>query len=262
MSLAGVSVLRPGTAIAAGTTPVIFAAAHPDDETLAMSVAIAKHAAAGQAVHVLLLTDGEGSGVIGSLNGTTTSKWWGVRHVPSAEGYAPLTPADLAAARVRELTTALKSLFAGLPGSVTLHRAGLPDGGVTTSTARAAILSLADEIAPGAAVRIKGHSHAVDDHRDHIAIGQALVALSAEDPTRFSDRRHYILPHYWSDPRLSRVAYAWDMPGDASIAARARNACNSYRSWAPANGHYAIGYHSVPEMFDALTGNIRSMYHS
>ncbi|WP_196279342.1 PIG-L deacetylase family protein [Catellatospora vulcania] len=251
----------PAARAVAATAPALFVAAHPDDETLAMSTAIAEHVAAGQDVHVLLLTDGEGSGTINVINGTTTSPWWGNRHVPTAEGYAPLTATTLAAARVIEAQTALRCLAAGLPGTLTVHRASLPDGAVTSATAQAAIVAVADQIAPGGVVRLKGHSPTVDNHADHLAAGQAMVALATSNPARFSDRRHYILPMYWTDSRLSLVTESWDGPTDAGIAARVRAAVRSYGAWSPAQGSYAIGYHSVATMLDQLMSTPKCLQH-
>jgi len=245
------------------TMPALFVAAHPDDETLAMGVAIAEHVAAGQDVHVLVLSDGEASGVTVVLNGTGVCGWWGVVHDPAGEGYAPLSAADLGAARVRESGQALACLSAGLPGTLTVHRAGLPDGAVTASAAQAAILAVADNIAPAAPVRLKGHTWVaqLDAHPDHIAAGTALKALSAADPARFGDRRHYLLPGYWSDPDLSLVAESWDTATDPGIAARARNATRCYAAWAPAAGAYAIGYHSRADWLDMVAANPRCLVH-
>lgn len=252
----------PVRAAALSTGPVLFCAAHPDDETLAMSVPIAEHLASGQDVHVLWMTDGEGTSTINALNGSGIAAWWGVQHVPAAEGYATLTPADIAAARVAESTTAVRCLAAGLSGSLTLHRAQLPDGGVTAAAAQAAILAVADAIAPGGPVRLKGHSSIVDNHPDHLAIGSALVALSGSDPVRFSDRRHYILPGYWTDSRLSLVAESWDTPASGDITARVRNAIRAYGAWSPSQGSYAIGYHSTPTWFDTIAAAPKSMVHA
>lgn len=249
------------TTAAAATSKVLFAAAHPDDETTGMSVAIAEHVAAGLDVHVLWVTSGEATGTISTLNGTGVNGWWGVQHQPALEGYAPLTRTTLAAARLREAGSALRCLVAGLPGKVTTHIAGLPDGGVTVDAARGAILSVCDRIAPGGAVRLKGHSPVVDNHPDHLAIGKALRNLSAAYPARFGDRRYYVLPTYWSDARLSQVSWAWDAPNNTNIRARALNACNAYRSWAPDLGRFAVGYHSIANIFATLVTAPKCMYH-
>lgn len=244
------------------TSPALFVAAHPDDETLMSGVAIAEHVAAGLDVHILWLTRGTSSSVVNTLNGINTSTWWGVAHDPAAEGYSPLTAADLGAARIAEATTAVRCLATGLPGSLTLHEAGLQDGAVTQTAAADAIRAVCDLIAPGTAVRLKGHSQIVDNHPDHLAAGAAIEQLRAENPARFGDVRHYILPGYWTDSRLSQVTESWDLPTDAGISARARNACRAYGAWAPEQGRYAVGYHSVQGWLDTIAGSPKCMQHT
>lgn len=254
--------ILPRTAYAA-SSPALFVAAHPDDEILAMGVALAEHLAAGQDVHVLLVTDGEGSAVLGDLNGSTLCTWWGVLHNPAAEGYAPLTAADLAAARVREATQACRSLAVGFTGSLTVHRAQLPDGGVTVVAAQQAILDVCDQIAPGGVVRLKGHTWktAYEAHPDHLAVGNALLNLSSADPARFSDRRHYIEPGYWPTGTLP-AGFSWDTPTDSTISGRVKNACRAYSAWAPAVGSYAIGWHSKSDWFTTIQSTPKCLVHS
>lgn len=240
---------------AVAESPALFVAAHPDDETLAMGVAIAEHAAAGQDVHVLWLTRGQASGARDRINGDALSGWWGVLHEPAAEGYTPLSPAAFGAARITEASNAVACL-----GAVTVHEAGLPDGGVTQPDAEAAIVAVADQIAPGSAVRLKSHSHTVDDHGDHLAAGNAVLTLGDTDPGRFSDRRYYVLPWYWADPRLAQVSWGWDGPADADVEARAVNACRAYGAWSPPHS-YAIGWHSVPYLWPPLMDDPRCLVH-
>lgn len=239
---------------------VLFIAAHPDDETLGMGVAIAEHVAAGHDVHVLILSRSPGSVVLPQLNGTGVSPWWGLVHDPAAEGYTPLDATTFGQARYDEMRRALDCLQTGL-GTITLHEAGL-SGGSTSAQVQAAIVTAADLINPGGAVWLKGHSPIVDDHPDHVVCGQAIAALAASTPARFATPRFYILPRYWADPRLSAVTEHWDHPTDAGIAARAVNACRAYGAWAPP-ASYAIGWHSVYiDMFAPLLANPKCMYHA
>lgn len=246
--------------MASASSPAIFVAAHPDDEILAMGVTLAEHLSLAQDVHVLLLTDGTASGVINMLNATgAPSTWWGVAHNPAAEGYTPLTPADLGVARVAEAESSIRCLAAGQPGTLTIHRAGLPDGAVTQAAAAAAITALADLVAPGAPVRVKTHTHLVDNHPDHLAAGLAARQLAAADP-RFADLRHYIEQPYWSDARLSQVTTSWDTPASSDISTRVRNACRAYASWHPP-ASYAVGYHSVASQFDSIAATPKCLVH-
>ena len=236
---------------------VLFVAAHPDDETLGMGVAIAEHIAAGHNVNVLIMSRSVGSGVLDQLNGSALSSWWGVIHNPSDEGYSPLTSEAFGIARSNEAITALDCLATGL-GTYTLFEGNLPE--FTLTEAQDRILDVCTTISAGA-VLLKGHSHLVDDHAEHVIVGNALKNISLANPTLYGNRRHYILPRYWTDSRLSTVAEHWDLPTNAGISARALNACRSYAAWAPPDS-YAIGAHSVPDMWPVLMQAPKCMYHS
>lgn len=238
--------------------PVIFAVPHPDDEVLGAGVSIAEHVAAGRDVRVLLMTRGTGSGAIRKLNGLEWSPWWGVTHDPAAEGYQPLSPEIMGEARHREALAALGCL--GVPSHHVYEASellGEPvlDGSVTIDQARRAILALADSLDPALGqVGLFTPSDVVDNNPDHLAIGRASRQLGAADPVRWSDRRYWVLPPYWTDARLAQVAGEfWDTPTDIYIERRARNACRVYASWSPPVS-FAIGYHSVADMFAAMDG--------
>lgn len=246
-------------------SPALFIAAHPDDETLAMSVAIAEHVAAGQDVHVLWMTRGKASAVLSKLNAAsaTPNSWWGVVHNPGAEGYDPLTPDEFGAVRLAEAITAVTCLSAGLSGTLTTHEGGLEDGQVTMQDAKAAIEALCDLITPeGAPVRLKGHTWRtqLDNHPDHVAVGMAMKQLATEDPVRYGDVRYYILPYYWHDPDLNLVGEVWDTPTNSDIAARAINACRSYGAWAPP-ARFAVGHHSTFGMFAQVMVGPKCLFH-
>lgn len=254
-TLAGTTRATAAAAATAGR-PALFVIPHPDDETLAAGVVLAEHVAAGRDVHILLLSRGEKSAVLDVLNGTKTSGWWGVPHDPAVEGYAPLTETTFGAARQRELIAAMGAL--GIPAD-RLHEAGLPNEGVTIATAKAAIIAAADII--GGDVGLWAPSHTVDNHPDHLAAGQAVQQLGVDDPTRWWDRRYYVLPSYWADSRLSQVQWWWDNPANATITARARNACRVYGSWQPRAGVFACGYQSVPAMFSQIDTTPKCLVH-
>lgn len=240
---------------------VLFAFAHPDDESLGACVAIPEHVAAGHDVHVLMMTRGTNSGARRALAGEEIVHWWGVAHNPAAEGYTAPDPDGLGVLRLAECRAALDAVASGLGASITLHEGGLLDTQVTLGDAQAQILAVADLIAPGGVVWLKGHTHVVDDNTDHTNIGKALRALAAADPARFSNVRHYVLPRYWTDTRLSQVAEAWDYPTNTVIGAHAIHALWCYGAWAPPNS-LAIGYHSVwSDMFAPILANTRNMYH-
>lgn len=224
-------------------TPVLFVAAHPDDETLAMGTSIAEHS--GQNVHVLILTYGEASSAHNGLNA-----------ILAGQGWPTLTQSEFAMARQTE---AIRAVAALTTPNAQLHFAELPDGGLTTASAKAAILSVANSL--GSVVRIKGHTYnsAVEPHPDHRAVGNAIVALAAEQPARFSDRRFYVLPHSWGYTGTLPGKIV-DYPNDAVIRARVLDAASVYADWNPPNS-YGIGMISTPDYFNALVADPKSVIH-
>jgi hypothetical protein len=259
----GIATVVYPTRAAADVPRVLFVLAHPDDE-LWSAVSLREHVDAGLQVDALLLTDGEKSSVLGQLNGVDLSAWWGnIRHDPAAEGYEPLTAQTLADARVREFTNSIACLSAGI-GGVTIHRAQLPDGGVTVDAARVAILAVCDQIAGAGPVRLKGHTDrtALDGHPDHVAAGMAMRALQVGDPARFSDLRLYVVPGSWNSPALSTVTHFWDRPATPTVRAAVVNATRCYGAWSPTLGSYAIGAHSKNDWISAIASDPSSLVHT
>lgn len=243
------------------TPPAIFAFAHPDDACLAAAVPIAEHVAAGIDVNVLWLTDGTTSGVLGWLNGSGTSSWWGVPHYPADEGYDPLTPEEFGAVRIAEEATALKCLSAGV-GTITTHRAGLISDSVTAADVKDAIRAVADEIAPGNPVWVKTHTYltAMEAHPDHLAAGNAARQLATED-ARFASPRFYVESNFWSVTPPAGTSMHWDTPANADVKNRAINAYRSFGAWSPPE-KFAVGWHSTATLFATGTANPKSMYHT
>jgi LmbE family N-acetylglucosaminyl deacetylase len=236
--------------------PVLFVSPHPDDETLAMGVAIAQHLDAGRQVHVLALTRGTGTRVRGELNGATVSPWWRLRHNPAAEGYLPLTAADIGAARMREWHAALDQL--GVP-QANRHEAGLADGAVTVDQAEGAIRAVADSL-PNTGLWTT--SYVADRHPDHLAAGQAVRRLGQLNPARWWDRRYTVLPTYWADPiRYPAPGRAWLTPADTTQRQKAVNACRCYGAWQPRSGAFAVGMHSVDVLFAKVLADPKCMVH-
>ena len=248
------------------SSPTLFVGAHPDDETLGMAVAIAHEVRAGQNVHVAWLTAGTSSAVRDVLNGLEPSDYWGtVRHDPATEGYQPLDIGAFGRARLNEAGNAVRQLATGYAGSLTIHDGlGLIDGQVTVADAQRLIIALCRRVAGQGPVRMRTHTWQpeLDEHPDHLAAGAAVRSLQAADPATFGDVRYYVLPDRWTDAERSPVDPRWESPADSGVTARVINACRAYNAWSPAQGTFAIGYHSVPEFFDQLVGQPRSLYHT
>lgn len=225
--------------------PVIFYTPHQDDETLFMGQAIAHHALAGRDVHVVLASDGSTSRMRDALNGLEVNGWWGGSHYPAREFYSLLSQTDFGEARDRELVAACGQLGAQ-PGNVHLE-VGTRGSSISVPEADALIRRY-DDLYPDA-----GHytMHWDDTDPTHSALGTALRQMALSEPGKFNDCRWMVRTDQIASS--GSVPYALPSATAASIKQMARRAGWCYRSWAPQQGMFAIGYHSVgPSYFDEV----------
>ncbi|MFD7881282.1 PIG-L deacetylase family protein [Streptomyces bauhiniae] len=155
---------------------VVVVAAHPDDEVLGVGGTLARLAAAGVALTVVSVTDGEGS----------------------HPGSTRLTPDRLADLRAGELRDALDELGAPQAEVVRLR---LPDTAVARHEER-----LAEELAallPDAALCLAPWTE--DVHGDHEAAGRA--ALAASRATSVPCRLYPVWLWHWARPGDARVPW-------------------------------------------------------
>jgi LmbE family N-acetylglucosaminyl deacetylase len=232
--------------------PVIFYAPHADDETLNMGITIAEHVAAGRDTHVVLLTHGRQTGAINVINGDHVNGgyFWEIKHDPAIEGYEPITVDEMAEARVREFYNACGQL--GVPvANRHVHYLDDPasDGGesITYNEAKAIIQSYIDQYPDADHYTLSYH----DIHPDHAACGQALRDLYNEGAITYNVR-FVISVATLNDLKAQGkpMIGAKDLPTNADITKRVRNACRCYAAWAPNVDSYAVGYHSVSQQFD------------
>lgn len=235
----------------------IFHVPHADDEVLSLGVAILQCLARGEEVHLILITDGSACGSFHFLNGTEKCPIHNVYHDPIKEGYLDgiLDTQDHVAARRREFLSAAEIL--GIPTS-NLHVYGYKDGKLTVEQARQiALRAEKSEDIPGP----KTHhtmTERYDNHNDHQACGRALADLHAEGS---------IAPPFWYVKRslwhtIPTGDPVEDLVADEAQAKVLRKAAEDvYKNWDPKNGHYAIGYHSVPESFDKMLKDFRNKVH-
>ena len=218
--------------------PLVFYAAHQDDETLVAGHLLAHHVLAGREVHVVCATDGAASRARRFINGEVTSSWWGVPHDLAVEGYSALSPAEFSAARSRELINACAAL--GVPAT-RVHFEGLPDGGVTAEDAKRVFRSYA-ALLPGAAHCTLSP---VDPHPDHATLGASLRWLhaTADDRASFADVRFVLKPE--QAPSVpSHYPYLPPTDVRTEVSFRVANAARCYGAWAPRTRSYAVGWHS------------------
>lgn len=214
---------------------------HQDDMVLWMGQVIAHHTLVGREVHAVLGTDGSTSAMRDALNGVDPNGWWGGYHYPDREHIpAPLSPADFAAARDREMLQECAQL--GIrPENIHL-RTDTRSANLTVDQAKTLILSF-EALTPGA-----GHytTHWTDPDPNHSALGTALRQLALAG--QVSDARWLV-----RRSQIGSVAGATEYVVPSAYAAQAKQmvrcAVRCYGAWAPPET-YAIGYHSVPADMD------------
>ncbi len=226
---------------------VYFLEPHQDDGVLFMAQVAAHHVLAGREVHVVLMSNGSTSNVLGELNGDVADPtWWGGQHDPAAEGYEPLTPGMLGLARTDEWRQSWRHL--GVPpeqmhfGMGIGSSAFLPDQ-VSEAYATEVMRYWSDlDVAEGRPRPGFYTMHWDDPNPDHAACGEALRQLRVTDPA-FSDGRWLVKP----EQAASASALVYQVPAGmlAEVKLRQKRAAVAYGAWAPALGSFAIGYHSV-----------------
>lgn len=284
---------------ATGATPRIFLySPHPDDETLSMGLAMVHYLAAGCDVHLVSMNNGGALGVANTLNGLSACSIPAdhpYTHSPAREGYAPLTVASVAAARILEARAALGAMAMippstpGVLGSVTHHVVDLPDQygcGCSSSTgpvtpegiaaAKAAILPFVTDYPNSFHYTMSPADH----HPDHAACGLALREIKTENPTLLGTPRYFVSRLYWAisqpdgqyQPDLLEAAngtLAWFNYSGARYSEYAAwlkgPVQKTYRAWNPAAGAYGIGYHQVTSQFSANFGpsaSVANLWHA
>jgi len=214
---------------------------HQDDETLWSGQIIAHHSLVGREVHIVLGTDGSTSAMRDALNGATSNGWWGGYHYPTREGIpAPLSPADFAEARDRELVQAARQL--GVPPDRVHLRTDTRTANLTVTEAKDLILAN-EALTPGA-----GHytTHWTDPDPNHAALGTALRRLALDGAV--TDAR-WVVRRSQIGTVAGAVEYVVPMAYLAQARLMAKNATRCYGAWAPPEA-YAIGYHSVQTDMD------------
>lgn len=214
---------------------------HQDDMVLSMGQVIAHHTLVGREVHAVLGTDGSTSAIRAALNGETSNGWWGGYHYPDREHIpAPLSPADFAAARDREMLQECAQL--GIrPENIHL-RTDTRSANLTVDQAKTLILSF-EALTPGA-----GHytMHWTDPDPNHSALGTALRQLALAG--QVSDAR-WLVRRSQIGSVTGAVEYVVPSTYAAQAEHMAKSAARCYGAWCPPES-YAIGRHSVPADFD------------
>ena len=248
---------------APGPAPAIFYVPHQDDDYLAMALGIAEHLAAGRPVRAILYTTGGNHGLTQILRGEAQCPLFGSPD-PAFAGHEQfhhfdVSDADIERIRTEEFRRAMAAL-----GVTDVVETGWPDDAVTGKdddpfTARLEALILANERAhPGTSHKcVSGiqdcQGNGGQPFPTHIACWYAARRLVAAYPDgvdgvhrwdfRFYDDYVYFNP----DPSTWTRQTAWQL---TRFMPQKYAAFASYHQWNPAAGFYALGYHSVPMLFD------------
>lgn len=222
---------------------------HPDDETLGAAGGILAAAARGERNIVVLYTQGAASDVRMVLNGVFFCRLHQRYHDPIAEGYEPLDVEAFKRARVAETLAALAHLGVAEEDVIVLD---FPDGELEVDDALQVMIDL-DRRFPGARHRT---TSVFDWHRDHKNLARALHRLKALKQTEGVDLDvgffrvyHYLRGQSPADRAESgAVRSVW-----IDDLERKRQALAEFGRWAPDEGRFAIGIHSVAPLFHAAS---------
>jgi LmbE family N-acetylglucosaminyl deacetylase len=241
--------------------PAIFYVPHQDDDYLGMSLGIPEHVAAGRRVKVILYTNGGNPGLTAIMNGTTACPLYGSSD-PAYAGHEQyhhynFTDDDTKRVRTEEFERSMAAL-----GVTDITETGWEDDATTGMPGDPFVDKLAALILQNEQ-QYPGTSHkCIAGNRDcrptwagstpfptHIACWSAALKLTQEHPEIWWDFHFYDDYVYW----LSSNPADWNRQftyGLSQFMGQKSWSFEAYHAWDPGNGKYALGYHSVPFLFD------------
>ena len=234
----------------------IYYVPHADDEILTYGVSIKNHLNAGREVVVVLYTKGWGSKVQNELNGTAYSPYWGATHNPTKEGYETLDNDEFGDARKREFINSCYAL--GVNPSNVYFRPLTVTNSITEM--KNVILEF-NTLFPAASHKAMSWKDrmglATDDPNEHSVSGYALKQLWQAGT--ITDARFYISRYNIMNGTITGGSN--ELLANSSHLPDLRHSTRCYDAWAPMQGLFAIGYHSVKDQFDNFLADVRSRYH-
>lgn len=219
-----------------------FFAPHQDDELTNLGVPLCRTLSEGGNAHVVLCTDGGASGVKRMLLNGGGCAWHSGAHCFTLDG------PSFTAARDREFIESCRAL--GVPEkNIVISPLRGPDGGLTTETAVNVMRDAMKDVPPeDRAVIALAPMPERRQNPDHTAAGNAANILFDAGECAFLTLvwEFILLP-----PERERTDLGQIVPTPEEYE-RIKKAAAAYRRWAPAEGRYAVGYHSVADEFDAF----------
>ena len=226
---------------------ILYLAPHQDDELTNLGVDLCREAAAGKEIRCLLFTDGASSFVRTFLNNREECPLHPGRHV------YPMDRAAFAAARDREWKKSLGAL--GIPEEHAVIPPGrAQDGSLTEEMAQAILLDFLAECR-GAHVTLKTILPVTGcrQHPDHISLGRAAEKIYRRGLVHALEL--FFEPILLDRPCPEKDGLLRVEPENPEQKKRLAEAAAAYGRWDPANGFYAVGYHSVKDEFDSFTAS-------
>lgn len=215
-------------------------APHQDDELTNLGPVICRAFSLGYQVHVVLCTDGGASSVRRMLCRGDGCRWHEGQH-----GYA-LSAAQFVAARDLEFTESCLAL--GVPAeNIRISPLRGADGSLSRSQAVGIMQQAMEGFSPAqCCVAVIAPMEGNRQNPDHTAVGMAakdLFRAGAFAELRLMEEFIYLLQD------LSGFSVIEPTPEETE---KLKKAAACYRRWAPSQGRYAVGYHSVADEFDAF----------
>lgn len=236
---------------------VIYLVPHADDEVLTFGIPIRNDLHRKKKVFALLLSKGELSQARDVVNGyydhesnhpymAGKSQWCKLHkrlHIPSAEGYMPLTVEVFGQERVKEFLRATSAL--GIPKKNTFVYE--LQHGYFGRVAMNYIIRDWLKLYPNATFVSMSE---IDVQRDHAHVGKILNQLHQAKVVKY--KRNYAsvatrMKYPFLEKKHPRISLI-----HKKDQANLLKAVDVYRIWEPHQGRFALGYHSVETQFEFL----------
>jgi LmbE family N-acetylglucosaminyl deacetylase len=239
------------SSLRAATT--VFFIPHPDDEVLSMGCGILKDLRDSNDVYIILMTHGEGSGAIYTINGSNQKNdktycfWHRKYHDPKTEGYSPLSKTEFGNMRIKEFKQTVNALGVKEQNEIIYN---FPDGFLPEDSVRNIMLNF-EKNHPKTLFRTTSW---FDLNHDHHVLGSVLKGI--HDSLKISDALFFCSPAQWNEciaPSHFEKSKLMDSTMRVTLAI--------YHQWKPMNQSFAIGYHSVAQQFELLNYAPKSKIH-
>lgn len=222
----------------------LFFIPHQDDETLTFSPAIQRYIKDGYDVHVILSTDGISSSVRENiLNGNSVCNIHNERH------NFKISKTEFTRLRDKECTQALITLGVKQE-NIHISRFAVKDGTLDKDRAKTIISDYLEQYPNSKIFTISNMSQNVTGgHNDHYTLGIAAKELYDEGKVNDLDLfiEFYIREDF--EKRNKNIKLEKYYPTNSN---QIKRATYSYTNFDPKHQHYAIGGHSVNQLFNKM----------